>query len=138
MPSTLSLEAMDLLKRLLQVEPEKRIGIKEIKEHPWFNMEKNPIYRGINISKEKFPCNMNAINFIYDNFFKEEKDITIDKIVKMVETHACNKYTSTYYLSKIHFLKIDNELLLTDNINKEKKKKKIGIKLLKFQIIILV
>ena len=118
LPSTLSLESIDLLKRLLQVDPDKRIGIKEIKKHPWFNMEKNPIYRGINISKEKFPCNMDVITFIYENYFKEEKEIDIDKIVKMIETHACNKYTATYYLSKIYILKIDNELLLTNIANK--------------------
>ena len=119
LPSTLSLESIDLLKRLLQVDPDKRIGIKEIKKHPWFNMEKNPIYRGINISKEKFPCNIDVITFIYENYFKEEKEIDIDKIVKMIENHACNKYTATYYLSKTYILKIDNELLLTDIANKE-------------------
>ena len=119
LPSTLSLESIDLLKRLLQVDPDKRIGIKEIKRHTWFNMEKNPIYRGINISKEKFPYNMDAIKFIYENYFKKEKEIDIDKIVKMIETHACNKYTATYYLSKIYILKIDNELLLTNIGNTE-------------------
>ena len=89
--------------------------IKEIKKHPWFNMEKNPIYKGINISKEKFPCSREVVQFILDNFFRDEKDINCDEIVKMVETHACNKYTSTYYLTKMNILGIDDEYLIMNN-----------------------
>ena len=121
LPSTLSLEAIDLLKRILQVDPKKRIGIKEIKKHPWFNMEKNPIYRGINISKEKFPCNKDVVKFIYENYFSDEKEIDIDTIIKMIETHACNKYTSTYYLTKTNILGIDDELLILNDENKNEK-----------------
>ena len=122
LPSTLSLEAIDLLKRILQVDPKKRIGIEEIKKHPWFNMEKNPIYKGINISKEKFPCNKDVVEFIYENFFIDEKEINIDKIIEMVESHACNKYTSTYYLTKIYILGIEDELIMLNDYNKEEKK----------------
>ena len=109
LPSTLSLEAIDLLKRILQVDPKKRIGINDIKKHPWFNMEKTPMYRGINISKEKFPCNKDVVKFILNNYFSEDKVINFDMIVNMVETHACNKYTSTYYLTKINIWGIDDE-----------------------------
>jgi len=115
LPSTLSLEAIDLLKRILQVDPKKRIGIKEIKKHPWFNMEKNPLYKGINIAKENFPCNKDVVKFILENFFKDDPDINFDMIVNMVETHACNKYTSTYYLSKINILGIDDECITSMN-----------------------
>ena len=115
LPSTLSLEAIDLLKRILQVDPNKRIGIEEIKKHPWFNMEKNPIYKGINISKEKFPCNREVVQFILDNFFKNENDINCDDIIEMVETHACNKYTSTYYLTKMNILGIEDEFLIMNS-----------------------
>ena len=115
LPSTLSLEAIDLLKRILQVDPKKRIGIKEIKKHPWFNMEKNPLYKGINIAKENFPCNKDVVKFILENFFKDDPDINFDMIVNMVETHACNKYTSTYYLSKTNILGIDDECITSMN-----------------------
>ena len=121
LPSTLSLEAIDLLKRILQVDPKKRIGIEEIKNHPWFNMEKNPIYKGISIYKEKFPCNKDVVEFVYENFFKNEKEINIDNIIEMVESHACNKYTSTYYLTKIYILGIEDELIMLNDNNKENK-----------------
>ena len=129
LPSTLSLEAIDLLKKILQVDPKKRIGIKEIKKHPWFNMEKNPIYRGINISKEKFPCNKEVVKFIFENYFNDDKEINIDTIINMIETHACNKYTSTYYLTKTNILGIDNELLILNEDNKNEKKDKYLIKI---------
>ena len=125
LPSTLSLEAIDLLKRILQVDPKKRIGINDIKKHPWFNMEKTPMYRGINISKEKFPCNKDVVKFILNNYFSEDKVINFDMIVNMVETHACNKYTSTYYLTKINILGIDDECaILDENCNEGKDENK--------------
>ena len=42
LPSTLSLEAIDFMKKILVVDPKKRMGLKEIKNHVWFKMEKNP------------------------------------------------------------------------------------------------
>ena len=129
LPSTLSLEAIDLLKRILQVDPKKRIGIKEIKKHPWFNMENNPLYKGINIAKESFPCNKDVVKFILENFFKDDTEVNFDKIVNMIETHACNKYTSTYYLSKINILGIDDECItsMNNNINIANNNDKINI-----------
>ena len=40
-PSNLSLESIDFLKKILQVNPDKRINIEEIKKHVWFNIENN-------------------------------------------------------------------------------------------------
>ena len=36
MPTSLSEETQDLIRRMLVVEPEKRITMEEIKNHPWF------------------------------------------------------------------------------------------------------
>lgn len=109
LPSTLSLEAIDFLKKILMVDPKKRIGLKEIKSHPWFKMEKNPIYKGINIEAEEFPCNMKVASYIIKNYFKDDKDMNIDSLVDMVKTNACNKYTATYYLTKMYILKIEDK-----------------------------
>ena len=49
-PSTLSLEAIDFLKKILYVEPDKRLNIKQIKEHPWFNLENNKLNKGIDLT----------------------------------------------------------------------------------------
>ena len=52
LPSTLSLEAIDLLKRILNIDPAKRISIDEVKNHKWFKMDEYPLYKGINLKKE--------------------------------------------------------------------------------------
>ena len=64
-PSTLSLEAIDLLKRILQVDPKKRITIQELKEHKWFNIETNPMYKGVNIFYEHLPCDTKGYKKIF-------------------------------------------------------------------------
>jgi len=103
LPSSLSLEAIDLLKRLLEVNPNKRITIKEIKEHPWFNMGNNPLYKGIVISNNKetkFPYNNKAISFVIKEYYSQDPKINEEKLIEMVEKHESNQYTATYYIAK--------------------------------------
>ena len=117
LPSTLSLEAIDFLKKILIVDPKKRIGLNEIKNHSWFKMEKNPMYKGINIEIEEFPCNMKAASYVIKHFFKEEQDINIDSLVDMIKTNACNKYTATYYLTKKYILCIEDKYKINEENN---------------------
>ena len=118
-PSTLSLEAIDLLKKILEVDPKKRISIEGVKNHPWFKMEENPLYKGINISVEHFPCDSKIASYVIKNYFKEDKDITLNMFVKMVHSHECNRYTATYYLVKNNILGIPEKF----KIRKDKKSK---------------
>ena len=118
LPSTLSLEAIDFLKKILMVDPKKRIGLDEIKSHPWFKMEKNPMYKGINIEKEEFPCNMKVASYVIKHFFNDEEDMNIDSLVDMVKTNACNKYTATYYLTKMYILCVDDKYKIINEDNK--------------------
>ena len=118
-PSTLSLEAIDLLKKILEVDPKKRINIEGVKNHPWFKMEENPLYKGINISVEHFPCDTKIASYVIKNYFKEDKDITLSMFVKMIHTHECNRYTATYYLVKNNVLGVEEKF----KIRKDKKSK---------------
>ena len=120
-PSTLSLEAIDLLKRILEVDPKKRINIEGVKNHKWFKMEENPMYKGINISIEHFPCDTKVVSYVIKNYFKDDKNISFSLLVKMVHSHECNKYTATYYLVKNNILGIEEKF----KIRKEKKIKNI-------------
>ena len=106
-PSTLSLEAIDLLKQILRVDPRKRITFKELKEHKWFNLEKNVMYKGVNIYYEKMPCDIKVIKYIINEYFSED-NISLFDFAKMVKNFACNKYTATYYLVKKYILKKDD------------------------------
>ena len=124
-PSSLSLESIDFLKKILQVNPDKRITIEEIKEHKWFNLEKNILYKGIDLTVETFPYNETLINYIINKFYKDEPQITKENFVKMIQYHACNQYTSTYYLfetylEKNKIYKLEKSILKENDIIKEK------------------
>ena len=133
-PSNLSLEAIDLLKRILRVEPEKRIKIEEIKKHKWFNIEKNVMYKGVNIYYEKMPCDVKVVQYIIKKYFNED-NISLFNFTRMIKGYACNKYTATYYLVKKYLLlkkdntiKESNEIIVEENDteNKEKNENKIS------------
>ena len=117
-PSTLSLEAIDLLKKILEVDPKKRINIEGVKNHKWFKLEENPMYKGINISLEHFPCDTKVVSYVIKNYFKDDKEISMSSLVKMIHVHECNRYTATYYLVKSNILGIEEKF----KIRKEKKK----------------
>ena len=53
LPSTLSSESIDLLKRILLVVPKKRITVSGIKKHKWFNKKKF-INKKVEIKKRYF------------------------------------------------------------------------------------
>ena len=114
LPSTLSLEAMDFLKKILIVDPKKRMGLNEIKNHAWFKMEKNPMYKGINFEEEIFPCDMKVSSYVIKHYFEKDPDVNIDSLVDMVKNNACNKYTATYYLTKKYVLCIEDEYKAID------------------------
>ena len=108
-PSTLSLEAIDFLKKILRVNPDKRLNINQIKEHSWFNIEKNKLYKGIDLTVETFPYDEKLILYVIDKFYEDDNDINKDNFIKMVQYHACNQYTATYYLTK-NLLKYNKNL----------------------------
>ena len=120
-PSTLSLQAIDFLKKILQVEPNKRINLLQIKEHPWFNLEKNILYKGIDLTIETFPYDEDLINYVIKRFFEHDKDINKNNFIKMIQYHACNHYTATYYLTEKFLNKLDGKIL-TDETNSDNNK----------------
>ena len=108
LPSTLSLEAMDLLKKLLQVNPKNRISLNEIKEHKWFKFDNSPIYKGIFlINNEKISVNQEVFNYMINNYFAN--GISKEELYKMIEENKCNKYTATYHIIKKNIMKIDDK-----------------------------
>ena len=127
LPNYLSLEAMDLLKRILQVEPRKRITLEEIKNHPWFNMGTAPMYKGININKELFKCDLNTVDYVIKNYFSNDENINKNNLIHMVQIHTCNKYTATYHLVKNYILKTEDDKVVIENTNTEENQKKKSV-----------
>ena len=113
-PSTLSLEAIDFLKKILQVEPNKRMNLKQIKEHPWFNIEKNQLYKGIDLTVETFPYDEDLIEFVIKRYFANTNIVNKNNFIKMIQYHACNQYTATYYLTEKFLKKLENKLSKED------------------------
>ena len=118
LPSTLSMDAIDLLKKILEVNPNKRITIKQLKQHNWFNISKNIIYKSVIYTKGNYPCDNNIVNYAIKNYFIED-DIKMEDYCKMIKNHESNKYTATYFLVKKYILNKD-EFLNSKTINNNK------------------
>ena len=84
----------DLIGRILEKNPKKRITLEQIKQHPWlhlidFNFMKSP---GIFINKDVIPVDLEIVREMGVN--DEQK---IKKIIKDILTNSHNKNTSNYY-----------------------------------------
>jgi 5'-AMP-activated protein kinase catalytic alpha subunit len=93
-PNNLSNEAKDLLINLLKVNPEERIKINEIKNHPWFNLinKSKNYFKGIDISKTILPIDEEIIREMRK--FGIERNIIINSLLK----NHFNNITTTYNL----------------------------------------
>ena len=63
LPDFLSDNAKDLLSKLLEIDPQKRIKFEQIKAHPWFATinKKNFVHKGININEDIIPIDEEII-----------------------------------------------------------------------------
>ena len=103
-PQYLSEEAKDIIKKILEIDPKKRLNFEEIKEHPWFNIinKKYMMFKGIDI---------------------EENIIPIDEdIVEQMEKYGINKIETRYHILKNYHNKITTiyDLLLKKKIDSGK------------------
>ena len=63
LPDFLSDNAKDILTKIIEIDPKKRLNFQQIKEHPWFNIiDKNElIHKGINIKEDIIPVDEEII-----------------------------------------------------------------------------
>jgi serine/threonine protein kinase len=91
-PKFISEDAKDLIKRILNTEPETRFGIEEIRSHPWFrqvNEEKCP---GILIGYDQIPVDGQILRKL------EAHKLKIEYIRQCLEANKHNSTTTGYYL----------------------------------------
>ena len=72
-PNYLSEEAQDMLNHILKINPEERFTIEGIKKHPWFNLVKPHLIKGISLNEIKIPVDENILNMVKDYGFDKEE-----------------------------------------------------------------
>ena len=101
----LSDEAKDIIKKILEVDPKKRLSFDEIKEHPWFNIidKKYMMYKGIDIDDNIIPID--------------------EEILEQMEQFGINKIETRFNILKNYHNKITTiyNLLLKKKIDSGKK-----------------
>ena len=94
-PNFLSKDAVNFLHGILNVDPNKRFNIQQIKKHPWFN-QINPrinMSEGLLIKNVIVPIDDNIISIMVDKYMFKEEEIKIDLIL-----NKFNQTTTVYYL----------------------------------------
>ena len=94
-PPFLSDEAKDIISHILDVKPDRRYQIRDIKNHSWFNMvnPKLTMTEGLLLNKYIIPFDENVILYISKKF---NLDIVEIKLNILFNKH--NQLTTTYYL----------------------------------------
>ena len=104
-PKFLSNDAKDIIKKILEVDPKKRINFDEIKKHPWFNIiDKNyMMFRGIDTEEDIIPID--------------------EDVVEQMEKIGINKIETRFHVLKNYHNKITTiyDILLKKKIDSGKK-----------------
>ena len=98
-PDYLSKEAQDILYHILQVNPEERFTIEKIKQHPWFNLVKPHLMKGISLNKVIIPVDDNILNMVQEYGFDKEE------CRKFLLNNKFCCLTSIYYLCLKKFVR---------------------------------
>ena len=116
-PSHLSNQAKDIISNILNVDPNKRYKISNIKKHAWFNLlnPKINMTEGLLINKYIIPFDENVISYISNKY-----KLNIEEIKINILLNKHNQLTTTYYLlinKKIRNNQETVENMLSDKFN---------------------
>ena len=91
-PNYLSKDAKDLLNHILIINPKERFNIKQIQNHPWFNLIKPHMVPGINLEEDIIPVDDKILEMVKNYGFDpvECKDL-------LLKNKFCS-LTAIYYL----------------------------------------
>ena len=84
-------DAIDLIKKMLEKDPKKRIKINEIMEHNFFKKENNVLCIGINLNEIVIPVDEDILDEIYDKFGYDKENIRIS-ILKNIYDYGRSLY----------------------------------------------
>ena len=94
-PEHVSNNAKDILHRILNVEPDKRYNIEQIKAHPWFNIINPKIYmsEGLLINTHIVPIDEEIIEKMSNEYEFNSIEVRVNLLA-----NKHNHMTTTYYL----------------------------------------
>ena len=139
MPEFLSKQAIDLINKMLHIEPTKRISIKNIIKHPWFNLVKPKLYCGLDLNNIQPPVDENIltqvaqygydVNKCRECVMKNKYDTLTAVYYLLVKKHVGNGGKSISDLKSEEFMayvkenevKCKNSAASAENVNKKKK-----------------
>lgn len=78
----------------MNVDPEKRFNIEQIKNHSWLTYRNYKLNEGIMIGKDKIRIERNIIEHSIQ-ILKDEENLNEEKIIKYLEKNYCNHITTT-------------------------------------------
>ena len=93
-PEFLSRSSKDLIKRMLEINPKKRISISDIKKHPWFNfvLPTDNVHNGIDIHNIVMPIDDEIVSQM------EKYGYEKNEVKRNILLNEYNYLTTTYYL----------------------------------------
>ncbi|KRW98684.1 Protein kinase-like domain [Pseudocohnilembus persalinus] len=99
MPEDISENCKDLLQRILTVDPEKRINIEQIRNHPWYKqVDKNTPQKGLIVGYNKIPLDQKILQKCQDIGF------SMEYTQKCLEANKHNRATTAYHLYLKQFI----------------------------------
>jgi 5'-AMP-activated protein kinase catalytic alpha subunit len=94
LPNFISPEAADMISRILTTDPEKRITIAQIKQHPWFNAWPTGLSKlpGTIVGIDPAPIDINILKDL------KKYNIDVEYAHKCIDANKHNTISATYYL----------------------------------------
>ena len=127
MPLYLSNIAQDILRKILNTNPNKRIRIDDLKRHPFFLLgEKTPLLKGILVGIEDIPVDIDIVKKMKNIYFRNNDEVDENFILSNIKRNEHNNITVIYALMvKKYEDKNDNEIYnkKIHNINQMNSKK---------------
>lgn len=125
-PKFLSSSLKDLITNVLNKDPNRRFGIEEIRNHPWYRQCKEDLCSGILVGYTQIPID----SFILDQL--KRLDINPEYLRQCLEANKHNSKTTAYYLLLKKHLKEGGQTISDCERpvkKKEKKKRSFSINL---------
>ena len=98
-PDYLSQQAQDILNHILKINPQERYSIESIKNHPWFNIIKPHLIKGISVDNIKIPVDDKILDMVKNYGFNPEECREL-----LLKNKFCS-LTSIYYLCLKKFVR---------------------------------